>query len=501
MPCTKKFPARPVSLMRATVLRAALALAAVLAVSSAAPLLQAQTFTVVHSFNGKDGGWPLNSLIQASDGNLYGTTNQGGGAGNGGGTVFKITPSGALTTLYVFCSKPGCADGQEPSGVIEGRDGNFYGTTYNGGINNYGTVFKMSPSGALTTLHTFSFESGGYFPLGGLIEGTDGNFYGTTTVGGATAQEDWGVVYKITSAGEFTLLYSFLFSDGEVPSSSLLQASDGNLYGTTWGGGLNGGGVIFKITTSGTFSTLYSFCAQTNCADGDGPNGGALIQATDGNLYGVTNSGGINSPKCTYGCGTVFKITLGGALTTLYSFCSQPGCTDGAKPYAALVQGSDGKLYGTTVNGGPANDGATFQITMDGAFAPIYDFCLQAGCPDGQLLYPGLTQHTNGRLYGAAYHGGAYSRNGTLYKLSVGLKPFVKTQPTSGKVGTTVRILGTSLTGATSVRFNGTPATFTVVAGSLITATVPAGATSGEVQVVTSSGKILSSNVTFQVNP
>jgi uncharacterized repeat protein (TIGR03803 family) len=493
---TTQFPVRSISRMRAPALRAALALATVLAISLTAQPLQAQTFTVVHSFDGKDGGWPLNGLIQASDGNLYGTTNQGGGAaGNGGGTVFKITPSGALTTLYVFCSKPNCADGQEPSGVIEGRDGNFYGTTYNGGINNYGTVFKMTPSGALTTLHLFSFESGGYFPLGGVIEGADGNFYGTTTVGGATAQEDWGVVYKITSAGEFTLLYSFSFSDGDIPSSSLLQASDGSLYGTTWGGGLNGLGIIFKITPSGAFSTLYSFCAQTNCADGELPVGGALIQATDGNLYGVTNSGGISSR------GTVFKITLGGALTTLYSFCSQTGCADGAKPYAALVQGSDGNLYGTTVDGGPANDGATFQITMDGAFAPIYDFCLQAGCPDGQLLYAGLAQHTNGRLYGAAYHGGAYSRNGTIYKLSVGLKPFVKTQPTSGKVGTTVKILGTSLTGATSVRFNGTPATFTVVAGSLITATVPAGATSGEVQVVTSSGKILSSNVSFQVNP
>ncbi len=408
----RNFPVRAISRMRAPALRAAFVLAAVLTASLTASPLQAQTFAVVHSFNGKDGGWPLNGLIQASDGNLYGTTNQGGGtAGEGGGTIFKITPSGTLTTLYVFCSKPNCADGQEPSGVIEGRDGNFYGTTYNGGSNNYGTVFKMTPSGVLTTLHLFSFESGGYFPLGGVIEGTDGNFYGTTTVGGATAQEDWGVVYKITSTGLFTVLHSFVFSDGEIPSSSLLQASDGNLYGTAWGGGPNGGGIIFKITTNGTFSTLYSFCAQTNCADGELPNGGALIQATDGDLYGVTNSGGFNSR------GTVFRITLGGALTTLYSFCSQPGCADGAKPYAALVQGSDGKLYGTTVNGGPANDGATFQITTDGTFTPIYDFCPQTGCLDGDLLYAGLTQHTNGGLYGAAYHGGAYSRNGTLYKV------------------------------------------------------------------------------------
>jgi uncharacterized repeat protein (TIGR03803 family) len=476
----------------------------------AVQMTQAQVVSVLHSFYQKEGSEPYGPLIQGTDGNLYGTTMTAGGSnGESGGTVFKITPGGTLTTLYAFCQirdhNDYCSDGTEPNGVIEGRDGNFYGTTYNGGVENFGTVFRLTPGGVLTTLYDFVSESGGYFPFGGLIQASDGNFYGTTINGGATGQEDWGVVFKITSSGVYTVLHSFLAgAEGAFPYAGLVEASDGNLYGSIWGYGPNGGGTIFRITTGGTLTTLYGFCAQAHCADGRGPLG-TVTQASDGNLYGVTAGGGTgfaNCPLVAYGCGTAFKLTLGGVLTTLYNFCSQPLCADGAQPYAAPTQGSDGNLYGTTPRGGgPANEGSIFQISADGRFTSLYDFCPLTGCPDGKLPYAGLVQHTNGKFYGVAYHGGADTRDGTVYSLSVGLKPFVETLPTSGKAGTAVRILGTGLTGATSVRFNGTPAVFKIVAGSLITTTVPAGATSGQVQVLTSSGKILSSNVTFQVNP
>src|SRR5208282_398944 len=222
-------------------------------------------------------------------------------------TVITTQSAQAAATfdrLYSFCSQPSCTDGNTPrGGLIQATDGNLYGTTNDGGSNGFGTVFKITPSGTLTTLYNFCSEPDcpdGTYPETGVIQATDGNFYGTT---GST-------VFKITPSG--TLIFDVAV-DG-VPNG-LIQASDGNFYGTTYGGGANSDGTVFKITPSGTLTTLYSFCSKANCTDGANPQAG-LIQATDGNFYGTTTFGGANSD------GTVFKITpSGGTLTTLYSFC------------------------------------------------------------------------------------------------------------------------------------------------------------------------------------
>jgi uncharacterized repeat protein (TIGR03803 family) len=280
----------------------------------------------------------------------------------------------------------------------------------------------------------------------------------------------------------------------EVPFAGLVQATNGDLYGTAAGGGAYGGGTVFKMTPSGKLTTLYSFCAQAGCTDGANPSAG-LVQATNGDFYGTTAGGGACST-----CGTVFKITPSGTLTTLYSFCSQSGCTDGSYPAAGLVQATNGDLYGTTFSGGGAtNSGTAFKITPSGDLTTLHSFCAQSGCTDGNYPGAGLVQATNGTLYGTTSGGGA-NNLGTIFSLSVGLGPFVETQTTVGKVGAAVKILGTDLSGATSVSFNGTAAVFTVVSPSLITTTVPAGATTGKVEVVTPSGT-LSTYVPYRVLP
>jgi uncharacterized repeat protein (TIGR03803 family) len=387
---------------------------------------QAQTFTTLHSFDNTDGAVP-DALVQATDENFYGTTGVGGA--NNAGTVFKITPSGTLTTLHSFCSLSGCADGANPFGLVQATDGNFYGTTVGANslcLGGCGTVFKITSSGTLTTLHSFDQADGG--GPNALVQATDGNFYGTTNNGGANF---FGTVFKITPSGTLTTLYSFCQGgvgtncpDGGFPTfAALVQATDGNFYGTTDVGGAHGlasGGTVFKITPSGTLTTLYSFCSLIGCADGSVPYAG-LVQATDGNFYGTTEGGGANN------AGTVFKITPSGMLTTLYSFCSQSGCTDGANPFrAGLVQATDGNLYGTTFLGGGANNaGSVFKISPSGTLTTLYTFCLQSGCADGANPF-GLVQATDGNFYGTTANGGA-SGFGTVFKLTV-LTPQQATQ-------------------------------------------------------------------------
>jgi uncharacterized repeat protein (TIGR03803 family) len=451
---------------------------------------------MLHSFDDADGAWPYWALVQATDGNLYGVTPSGGTYGYG--TVFKITPSGALTTLHSFCSGSGCPDGAGPeAGLVQAADGSLYGITVNGGAYGAGTVLKITLSGTLTTLQSFDYTDGSG-PYTALVQATDGNFYGTTCCGGANGV---GTVFNLTPSGTLTTLYSFCSqsgcTDGRYPYGGLIQSSDGNLYGTTTEGGANGDGTIFKITSSSTLTTLYTFCSQGGCTDGANPYAG-LVQATDGNLYGTTYDGGA------YNNGTVFEISPSGTLTTLYSFCSQSGCTDGRYPYAALIGATDGNLYGTTRYGGANASGTVFKITPEGTLTTLYSFCSQSGCADGAYPYAGLVQNTNGKFYGitcGAFCGGGTGGYGTVFSVSVGLGPFVETQPTSGWVGAAVRILGTNLTGATTVMFNGHAAVFTVVSSSLITTTVPAGATTGPVEVLTSAGRLLRSSVPFQVPP
>jgi uncharacterized repeat protein (TIGR03803 family) len=318
--------------------------------AAAAIVSPAQTFRTLLDFNGTDGYNPYYvSPVQGTDGNFYGTTNQGGGTNDG--TVFKVTPAGVLTTLYNFCSETNCTDGDYPvAGLVQGTDGNFYGTTSQGGASAAprGTIFKITSAGTLTTLHSFCVLLGsdcpdGADPQAALVQGSDGNFYGTTYQGGCVTYSrfgcllgNYGTVFKITPAGVLTTLYTFCSAsactDGSNPVAGLVQGSDGNFYGTTSTGGGTNYGTVFKITAAGKLTTLYSFCSATNCTDGLYPFVG-LVQGTDGNFYGTTTGGGDAAG------GTAFKITPAGTLTTLYNFCSETDCTDGDYPIAGLVQG------------------------------------------------------------------------------------------------------------------------------------------------------------------
>src|ERR1039458_5491589 len=238
-----------------------------------------------------------------------------------------------------------------------------------------------------------------------------------------------GTVFKITPSGTLTTLYSFCSQsrcpDGGGPWAGLIQATNGHLYGTTLGGGANDEGTVFRITPSGTLTTLYSFCSQTNCKDGVNPYAG-LVQATNGDFYGTTSGAG------THCYGPAFKITPGGALTTLHRFCSQSACPDGAEPDAVLVQAANGDLYGTTVVGGANLRGTIFKITPRGTLTTLYSFCSQTNCTDGAIPDAGLVQDTNGDFYGTTFNGGA-NNSGTVFRLSVGLGPFVKPRPPYGK--------------------------------------------------------------------
>ena len=306
------------------------------------------TETVLHSFTDgmvtTDGAYPYGRLIQASDGNFYGMTSSGGLFNLG--TVFKMTPAGTEIILHSF---DGGADGEAPHGsLIQASDGNFYGMTTAGGVYGAGTVFEITPGGTETVLHSFTGGADGGTPRGSLIQASDGSFYGTTSGGGVNAGV--GTVFKITSAGTETVLHSFgVGTDGVNPMGSLIQASDGDFYGVTNGGGVYGSGTVFKITPGGSETVLYSFPGT----DGSAPVG-SLIQASDGNFYGMTNAGGTNT------FGIIFRITPGGSETVLYSFLG--GTTDGSGPLDSLIQASDGNLYGMTIGGGASRNGTVFQF-------------------------------------------------------------------------------------------------------------------------------------------
>lgn len=319
------------------------------------------TVTILHSFAGtpNDGNLPVNGLLLASDGNFYGTTAYGGA--NNEGTIFKVSPSGVLTTLYSFCSQLNCPDGALPTDVlIQATDGNFYGTTERGGAygGRYsgGTVFKMTPSGNLTTLYSFCALANcadGEYPYAGLLQASDGNFYGVTISGGVYTYD--GTVFRITPSGALTTLHSFDGSDGLSPIASLIQATDGDLYGAAEGGGDQNAGTIFKITLSGNLTTLHTFSGN----DGRYP-AAALLQASDGNFYSTTAYGGMTISGGASNFGTVFKITPAGVVTTLHSF----EATDGAGPYAPLFLAADHIFYSTTNDGGTHGFGTVFSLTF-----------------------------------------------------------------------------------------------------------------------------------------
>jgi uncharacterized repeat protein (TIGR03803 family) len=459
----------------------------------------AQTLTTLANFDGTASN-PHASLVQGTDGNFYGTTVSGGNSlcnpPLGCGTVFRVTPNGTLAVLYAFCVQTNCADGAGPfGGLVLGTDESFYGTTFTGGDHNCagaiecgGTVFKITPDGGLITLYSFCAQANctdGEFPSSALIEGSDQDFYGTASGGGAHAA---GTIFKITPQGRLTTLYSFcaLAScvDGSDPIGGLFPGADGGLYGTTYDGGAYGYGTVFKLSADGILTTLHSF----DFRDGQNPTA-SLIQASNGKFYGSTFSGGKGLNNCGSGCGSLFAVTSTGKFVTL----DHLDWSNGFEPYSPMIQATDGNLYGTTVDG--LGVGTIFDTTVGSS--SLTTLSAFNGGLDGIHPFAGLLQATNGMFYGTTTGDG--STNGTFFSLDTGLGPFVTFALAIGKIGQTAEILGQGLTGTTSVTFNGVPATtFTIVSDNYITAVVPSSATSGKVVVATQTGD-LTSNVNFRI--
>jgi uncharacterized repeat protein (TIGR03803 family) len=409
---------------------------------------------------------------QGRDGRLYGITNTGGL--NFYGTVFRINTDGVGGTIYDF----DLTNGGEPcAGLTLGTDGNFYGTVGVVGniLNLTGGLYRVSPAGRETLLHTFAGGSDGSSPCAPPIEGSDGNLYGTTGGDFATPHS---TLYRYSRDGTFTTL--FQFEENSFTQPAPMQAADGNLYVTSASGGACNGGHIYKLTTAGFLLHTYDFPCGMDGAVPYSP----LLQASDGNFYGTTAYGG----SATWpGYGTIFKMNQHGAVTTLYRFTA----SGPRYPWAGLVQATDGNLYGATLGIG---DNTLYQITPSGVYADLYTFTNATG----QSPLTALMQHTNGILYGVTA-GGGYGE-GTIYSLDMGLGPLVTFVRPTGKVGQSAQILGQGLTGSKSVTFNGVPATsFSVVSNTYMTAVVPSDASTGAVVVTTPSGP-LTSNVSFRIS-
>jgi len=500
--CPEEVPVQTLKSLRIRSTVILILLCAALAI--AAP---AQTFTSSADLDGADGSQPLrNGLAQGVDGNFYGTAFSGGAFGKG--TIYKVAADGTISLVYSFCSLAHCADGEEPSSpLILGADGNFYGVTQGGGSGDEpaGTFFKITPGGTLTTLHNFCsvpYCPDGGAPGGTLVLGFDGNFYGVASQFGNSTGA--GTIFKITPAGVLTTLYDFCSktdcADGSRPFAGLVQARDGSFYGTNQSG-TTPYGTVFRFTPTGQFKTLYSFCVVQGCPDGNTPYGPLVVTAS-GNIYGTAAGGGEGSEGAG---GTVYEITSAGTFSVIYRFCSVTNCDDGSGPQSGLILGADGRLYGSTVEGGFNGRGTAFRVNTGGAFARLHSF----HSTDGAYPMSALVQSTDGSFYGDTSNGGPTDRTncfnggppfgcGTVFHLSLGLEPFVKTAQPSGAAGDSIIILGNGLTGSTSVTFNGTAATFSVVSDTEITATVPTGATTGPIHVVTPSAT-LASPVAFHV--
>jgi uncharacterized repeat protein (TIGR03803 family) len=463
---------------------------------AAAASLQAQKYSVLYNFGSKSGD-PIEPYLPSIVAQGRDGSLYTTACCGGANNQGAVFKITPAERLTVLYSFDGMHGSGPNSGLTLGTDGNFYGTTFGGGTASYGTVFKITPRGSLTVLHNFTGGSDGANPYAPPIQSTDGNFYGTTWAGGR-----YGTVYQMTPSGRLTTLYQSSGTDVFAPVGPLVQGADGNFYGTSDTGGSNtcqfGCGTVFKITPSGTLTTLHSF----DGTDGEYPSAG-LVQDTNGTFYGTTTAGGADSSGCGgLGCGTVFKFMRGGTLTTLHSF----DVTDGASPEAGLVQAPDSNFYGTTFGGGtPCCDGTIYRINSKGSFSTLYNFNGTTGSgPQVTLL-----QHTNGILYGDTEFGGTstecgFGGCGVFYTLHVtGLTPFVTFLPpqSSGKVGKTVEFFGQGFKSSTTVTFYGGIAAIPkVIHGTYLTAAVPNGALTGVV-TVTTSGVMLKSNKIFRVIP
>ena len=397
--------------------RAAASVAAALVMVLLAAAAQAQTYSVLYKFQGNpDGANPSAGVIQDAIGNLYGTTNAGGASN--AGTIFKLSKTGE-TVLYSFC--PGgypCTDGANPNGLIEDPVGNLYGAASSGGTGcsgGCGVVFKLDTTGAYTVLYNFAGGTDGRGPTGGLIQDANGNFYGTTMLGGGSGCRNGfgcGTVFKLDANGKESVLYSFTGfgrqPDGQYPYAGVIRDASGNLYGTTFGGGVYNRGTVFKLSNTGVETVLHSFTAGT---DGRGPVAG-LAQDATGNLCGTTLRGG------PYGDGAVFKVSKAGKETVLHRFT---GKADGGAPYGGVIRDAQGNLYGTTSGGGGSSGaGTVFKLSKTGKLTVLRSF---TGGTSGRNPYAGVIRDAQGNFYGTTGYGGDLSCGqgsgcGVVFKLT-----------------------------------------------------------------------------------
>ncbi len=543
MKCNRFFVRKSARTLRSIPANRRLALGMCLLVLVLGAASGAQTYKDIFEFDGTTHGccpqYPA-ILAQAQDGNLYGTTPTGGASNVG--VVFQLTPTGTEKVLYSF----DITHGSNPNGgLVLGVDGSLYGTTEHGGAHAYGNIFKITTAGALTVLYDFTGNADGGYPLAPPTQGTDGNFYGSTYPGvaykistkgvfkvikkipstpyGPFVQGTDGIFYGVTPMGgtagvgtifsisgtKVTTLYNFDTMHGSFPYGGLTQGADGNFYGTTSAGGSGNGGVIFQVTSKGVVNVLYNFDA-THTANGYQSFGG-LVAATDGNLYGSTVFGGSS------GNGVLFKITTGGAYSLLTSFDN----THGSAAYPTPTQYTSGKFYGLTGKGGTAGKGVAYSLDNSvGPFVALASTLGTVGKTVG-ILGNGLSGTTSVKFNGATATFKIVSdtyittkvpsgetgtvtvttASGTLsssqkYRVTPKITSIT---PETGPVGTSVTVGGTGFIQATSVTVGGVKvAAFTVNSDKQVTFTVPSGAKTGKVVILTPGGKATSA-ATFTV--
>jgi uncharacterized repeat protein (TIGR03803 family) len=465
-------------------------LAAVITFAGAVVPAQAQTPTVLYRFAGFNGDAcaTRGNIVQGRDGNMYGT---GAACGaNGSGAVYKISPAGAESVFFSFPQQWLNCGG---AGLTLDSDGNFYGTCITGNpATGMGSIFRLTPAGAFTDLHDFTGANGDSLPVYPPIQASDGNFYG---VSGNEVQV-CGNIYKMTPAGVYTSLHTFVFPN-ECHSSNLFQASDGNLYGTLADcTDTQGAGCVYRISTKGVFKEIHGFAFTT----GDGPCTG-MIQGKDGKLYGATNQGAAN------GNGNIYKMTTAGVATDLHDFtnATDASCVNNIGPPVNLLQVADGTFYGVNPAYGPDGTGSVYKLTSANVFTA---FLFPNPPVDGDLPSSTLIQHTNGLVYGTTPSGGGGTCFGgacfgTLFSVATGDAPFVSLEPTqkTGFVGASVGMFGQGFSGASVVKFGGVAATSVTLSGTTyLTAVVPVGAHTGAV-TVTTGATTLKSPQTYKVKP
>ena len=473
-------------------------------VSAAPPVQQINGVTILHSFGDgsvtNDGLQPGAGLIQGSDGYFYGMSQFGGSANQG--AVFKISPQGQLYILHSFSDGSVSHDGAQPfDSLVQGPDGNFYGTTTLGGLANTGAAFKITPGGQLTILHDFGGDgvtNDGTSPQSGLTLGSDGNYYGVSFAGGSAGL---GAAYKMTPAGGVTILHSFgdnsVTNDGVTPIFNLVLGVDGNFYGTAPGGvGQSTSGCVFKMTPVGTVTPLHSFGDGTVAHDGIKPFG-ALIQATDGSFYGTTELGGTASS------GTAYKVSPAGQVTILHSFGDGSVHNDGTTPADKFLLGTDGIFYGTTKSGGSAGQGVVYQITPQGQVIVLHSF------GDGSVVNDGnqdnnansLVEASDGTFYGATLGGGSAGQ-GTVFKLALGIQQLTSSATAAGTATLPFTYQVTTSTPTTNFVATNLPAGLSInQATGLITGTPTTPGTSTTTFTLTGASGSNTAQVVFTIIP